>query len=157
MKTPGSRSERTGRFVGTMRRAVVMWSPRTFLTALLGAAAIWAGCSDLRENLAPPEETGSLTYVADMKPIFDRDCAKICHNPATPTANYDLSQYDTGALGGVLGGGADTIPNVIPGDESSLLIQKVDVGGSMRRYLSGGADDAAKIRRWVVVDGARKE
>jgi len=129
---------------------------RVLAAAVVAAALSWTACSDLRESIAPSVGSGPLTYETDMKAIFDRDCVT-CHNPQRAAADYDLSQYDTGPFGGVLGAWSDTILNVIPGDENSLLIQTVNADGSMRRYLGSGADDAARIRRWVTADSARKE
>lgn len=136
-------------------------SPHTARYTRLMLVAIFsiiflAGCSDLREEIGTPESFPPLTYKDEIKSIFDNSCV-VCHGATSPEADYDLSQYDSGAFGGVLGTGSDEVPNVIPGDENSLLIQTVDSQGSMRQYLGGGAADAAKIRQWVVDDNAREE
>ena len=156
MKTICSHSKNQSRPPEMIGRLLSVPSPRAVLTAVLGALVLWCGCSDLRERLGPPEKFPPLTYTADMKPIFDRDCV-VCHKVGMAAADYDMSKYDAGVLGGVLGTGSDDVPNVIPGDENSLLIQTVRPRGSMRQYLGGGPEDEAKIVQWVVADSTRKE
>ena len=47
-----------------------------------------------------------------------------CHGGASPAGNYSLTSY-----AGALGNGADSTPNVIPGNAGSLLITHGHAGG----------------------------
>jgi hypothetical protein len=91
---------------------------------------------------APPPPPAGLTYVNDMKPIFDTNCIR-CHGGMYPTAGLSLETY-TGVM---------TV--VTPYDPNSRLIQMTKPGAPMHGYLSpdplGKAD---KIYQWIVTYGA---
>jgi len=106
-----------------------------------------AGCTELSESVTQPVKS-SLTYLQDIKPIFDRSCVR-CHGGETSRGNYDLSTYESAV---------DSSDNIIPGDsDSPLLIQiRNDGSDNMYKYLNDPAD-ADLIHNWVVLDNAAKD
>ncbi len=91
---------------------------------LLGA--LTAAAAELDASKLPPASTKTgLTFVNDIKPIFDKSCVK-CHSGEKPKAKLTL---DT--LEGVLKGGKDNgKTDVVPGhaDQSKLLFAAAHVG-----------------------------
>ena len=86
--------------------------------------------------------TGSLAYVQDIKPIFDRDCLE-CHGSRQARGDYSTATY------------ADAVAGQRPGDAKSRLVVDCSPGGSMYRYFSGDAvTKATMVFRWMVVDHA---
>jgi predicted CxxxxCH...CXXCH cytochrome family protein len=134
------------------RFRVVVWVP----LLLLG------GCGEVRR---PPttRSSGSATYRDQIKPLLEARCVR-CHGGADGRrdALYDLSSYV-----GVMGPGTDETRNAIAGDESSLLLKKLDAADPLhwgyllpqQSELRAGesaetrrAADLAVLRRWVLVD-----
>lgn len=97
---------------------------------------------DVDSILAPDEP---LTYTLDIQSIFNSQCTS-CHSGTNPSASYDLSTFI-----GVFGSGIDNIPNAIPGNSTSLLLQKIQPSASMYEYV-GSLNDVNKITMWVVED-----
>ena len=80
----------------------------------------------------------TISYVQDIKPIFDRDCAE-CHGVRENAGNYSVRTY------------ADVLAGQRPGDARSSLVVDCSPGGSMYRYFSGDAVTKATIVfRWMV-------
>jgi mono/diheme cytochrome c family protein len=86
-----------------------------------------------------------VTYEADIRPIFEANCVS-CHGATNPAANYSMASYEE-----VLGNGSDGVPNAIPGDVQSLLLQKSLTTGSMNAYYDN-LDEVTLVERWVVED-----
>jgi hypothetical protein len=79
-----------------------------------------------------------ISYVQDIKPIFDRDCAS-CHGVRENAGNYSVRTY------------ADVMNGQRAGDASSSLVVDCSPGGSMYRYFSGNAvTQATMVFRWMV-------
>lgn len=84
---------------------------------------------------------GALTWDRDVGPLLAAAGCTRCHGQA---GSYALATYRD-----ALGPGADTVPNVIPGDSRSILLQYAEAGhGSLARA------DAVRVRRWIVEFGA---
>jgi len=102
-------------------------------------------------NNAAPGASGLNNYTTNMKAIFDVRCV-FCHNSPTPDGDYLLATH-----AGIRGNGSDGVPNAIPGDSASLLVQILLPSiGTMRSYL--GPDSVAladSLIRWVVRDSLR--
>jgi|GEM_PF-3068859 hypothetical protein len=99
---------------------------------------------------ADPGSSGLNCYYGKMQNIFNTYCIS-CHNITQDSGSYDLSSFNA-----IRGNGTDATPNVIPGDISSLLSQRVAPGGNMRYYL--GLDSltlADSIIHWIVRDSIR--
>jgi hypothetical protein len=101
---------------------------------------------------AAPGASGLNNYTTNMKAIFVARCI-LCHNSPTPDGDYLLSTH-----AGIRGNGSDGVPNAIPGDSASLLVQVLlpSIVGTMRSYL--GPDSVAladSLIRWVVRDSLR--
>jgi hypothetical protein len=80
----------------------------------------------------------TISYVQDIKPIFDRDCAE-CHGGRETAGNYSVSTY------------ANVMAGQRPGDASGSLVVDCSPGGSMYRYFSGnGVTKATMVFRWMV-------
>jgi hypothetical protein len=83
--------------------------------------------------------TGTIAYVQDIKPIFDRDCLE-CHSSRNARGNYSVSTY------------ADTVAGQRPGDARSSVVVDCSPGGSMYQYFRGdAAAEATMVFRWMVV------
>jgi hypothetical protein len=80
----------------------------------------------------------TISYVQDIKPIFDRDCAE-CHGVRENAGNYSVSTY------------ADVMAGQRPGDARSSLVVDCSPGGSMYRYFTRDAvTEATMVFRWMV-------
>ena len=90
---------------------------------------------------APP---GSLTWNARIAQMLVNDGCTVCHGLQ---GAYSLETYS-----GALGFGTDqTIPNVIPGDASSLLITYYD-----NQHHTTSESNATAIREWIVDQDAQE-
>jgi hypothetical protein len=86
-----------------------------------------------------------LTWVNDMKPIFDANCV-VCHGGTYPTAGLNLQTY------------SGTMSVVTPYDPNSKLIEMTKTGGPMHGYLQPDpAGKADKIYQWIVTYGAPQQ
>jgi hypothetical protein len=66
------------------------------LTAIFAILLLTWGCYyDHEEVLYPATacDTTNITFSQTIKPIFGSQCTQ-CHNSVSPSANYDLSNYD---------------------------------------------------------------
>lgn len=86
----------------------------------------------------------TISYVQDIKPIFDRDCAS-CHGARETAGHYSVSTY------------ANVIAGQRPGDASSSVVVDCSPGGSMYQYFSGDrVTDATMVFRWMVYYNAQQ-
>jgi mono/diheme cytochrome c family protein len=113
--------------------------------ALAATAGLGGGCADRRDLPSAPEPPARVIYEADIQPIFEQNCVS-CHGETLPAASYSMTSYDA-----VLGNGSDGIPNAIPGDPQSLLLQKSLPGGSMNAFYAS-PEEVELVERWVVED-----
>lgn len=90
-----------------------------------------------------------LGYTGALKPLFDARCNS-CHGPARADGSYR-----TDTLAGLSGNGVDSMPNLVPGDPTCLLVKKCKPQNSM--YNLGGLTyfDFEMIRNWVTSYDAR--
>jgi len=80
----------------------------------------------------------TLSYVQDIKPILDRDCAS-CHSTRDARGNYSVSTY------------AEVLNGQTPGNAKSSLVVTGSPGGSMYQYYSGDAiTRSTLVFRWLV-------
>jgi hypothetical protein len=77
-----------------------------------------------------------LTWMADIAPLMAAKCTS-CHGSS---GNYSLQ-----SLTSAKGPGTDAIPNILPGDASSVLVTYCRDG-----HQGIGAVDGLKVARWVV-------
>jgi hypothetical protein len=132
----------TMRLIGYPRRA--WWAWALLMSAVFCVSACVQGqpASDTGDPGFPfgPSAIGvqTISYVQDIKPIFDRDCAS-CHGGRRNDGNYSVNTY------------ADVMAGQRPGDASSSLVVDCAPGGSMYRYFSGDAvTEATIVFRWMV-------
>ena len=84
----------------------------------LSFAALAAETETMATGALPPASTKSdVTYVADIKPIFEKSCVK-CHNAEKPKAKLALT-----SLAGVLKGSKEG-PVVKPGNSAGSVLVK---------------------------------
>jgi len=105
----------------------------------LVAAFLLAACQGVvplgDDDVPSTDASHTLSWDSEVAALL-ADCTN-CHGSA---GNYSLESYEDS-----LGPGEDTIPNVIPGDTTSKLIQ---YSGSPHGDLGPG--DVALIRIWVL-------
>ena len=107
------------------RRLLQAWWPWTLLVS---AAFCTSACvqgqraTDTGDPGFPfgPSALGvtTIAYVQDIKPIFDRDCAR-CHGVRETAGNYSVRTY------------ADAVSGQRPGDARSSVVVDCAPGGSM--------------------------
>ena len=98
-----------------------------------------------------PNSPGGLSYVHDIKPIMEEKCNS-CHSGTTPAGNYATDTYE-----GLFGNGSDNVPNVVPLDKESLLMQKINPENKPDAAHSLSVEEARKIYGWIVGYDAKKE
>lgn len=81
-----------------------------------------------------------LTWAADIGPLLAAKCTS-CHG--------NSGSYSLTTLANAKGPGTDAVPNIVPGDASSLLVIYCRDG-----HQGVGAVDGLKVMRWVVDWGA---
>ncbi|MFC1555858.1 CxxxxCH/CxxCH domain-containing protein [candidate division KSB1 bacterium] len=102
------------------------------------------GCSSLQES-NPFEPEVVLSYSVNAKQVLDNNCIS-CHSGLEPSGQYDLS-----SLIGIFESGTDRVPNVIPGDASSLILQSIQAGAGMAEYI-GSEENRTTLTSWIVDD-----
>jgi len=124
----------------------VLWLAKAMMAvALAVTAGLGGGCAERRDLPSAPKPPERVTYETDIQPIFEQNCVS-CHGETLPAANYSMTSYEA-----VLGNGSDGIPNAIPGDPQSLLLQKSLPGGSMNAFYAS-PEEVELVERWVVED-----
>ena len=98
---------------------------------------------------AVAEFRAGLRYDADMAPLMAEHCNG-CHGPTRADG-----AYRTDALTSLLGGGTDSIPNLIAGNPNCALVQRTRPVRSMYDKGMLSPLDADIIRNWVVSYQAR--
>jgi mono/diheme cytochrome c family protein len=87
------------------------------------------------------------SYAADVQPIFNGNCLS-CHGTAGPSGGYSLTSH-----AGALGGGSDTVPNVIPNSADSSKLYRRIIGAETPQMPLGQAPldttRTATIRNWI--------
>ncbi len=87
------------------------------------------------------------SYTSGIKDIIDMKCLA-CHNNPPIGNSYRMDSYAE-----ILGNGSDGIPNAIPGDSASLLVQKILPGGTMRDQLIPDTTALSEVLiKWVIED-----
>lgn len=106
------------------------------------------GCTDINssETVSLPDR---VTYVADIKPIFDRQCVR-CHGVDEIIRDLDLRSYNS----------INSSGDFIPGDANSFALIKLkpaDVSiKSMYIYLNN-VRQYDLIYQWIVADSLAEE
>jgi len=96
-----------------------------------GASAPDAGTAEVDATPA-----AGLTWERDVSPIMRARCTR-CHGSS---GAYSVESY-----GGAFGFGTDNIPNILPGDATSLLAQYCEQG-----HEGMPASDALMVIEWIV-------
>jgi hypothetical protein len=92
------------------------------------------------EGGAGPPPTDELSWESDIAPLVVVNACLDCHGNSGWQGAYSLASYDA-----ALGFGTDAVPNVVPGDASSRLIEYAEAG-----HHEISATDALVIRTWVM-------
>jgi mono/diheme cytochrome c family protein len=96
---------------------------------------------------APSDVPVDPSYATDVQPIFSANCIT-CHGTSGPSGDYSLT-----SRAGTLGGGSDTVLNVIPGAaDSSTLYRKIKGIETPQMPLGQPALDTVKmgtVRNWI--------
>ncbi len=114
-----------------------------FLTLTLAIAMLaLSGCTTV-----PSEVPADPSYAADVQPIFNGSCLS-CHGGTSPSGGYSLA-----SRAATLGGGSDTVPNVIPGSADSSTLYRRIIGTEAPLMPPGQAPldsvKTATIRNWI--------
>lgn len=104
-----------------------------------------AGAGDTVEFSGISERPDTLTYYGDIRPIFEDNCF-ICHPSAL--VNYRLDIYDS-----LFSPGSDAVPNLIPGDSTSLLAQNARAAHKASPINMIEED---KVFYWIVIHRAKE-
>jgi predicted CxxxxCH...CXXCH cytochrome family protein len=116
---------------------------RALLLSFSAVVATSIACGELRKN--EQVLTAEDTYRADVAPLLQEKCVG-CHSGDKLGGSYDLSTWR-----GILGAGSDGLTrNVIPGDDTSLLLTTFgENADNDHRWLLSTAE-LAMLKRWVV-------
>jgi hypothetical protein len=96
---------------------------------------------------APAGEAKTLSFAADVKPIFDKHCAD-CHLGGGNKGGYNLDTHENALVAGRNGA------RIVPGNSAgSNLILRVAQDPSVKKMPPKGealgADDVATLKAWV--------
>ncbi len=110
------------------------------------------------------EDNTTLSFSADIQPIFDAECTT-CHRSPRPQGDLDLSSDGYGDIVGVASGDVPSMDYISPGDTTnSYLWHKINgtqasVGGSGDDMPKGGsalsAVNLALIESWILAGAGR--
>lgn len=120
---------------------------------LLSLVLVSSACTNTEDVL--PETSGSVSYAADIQPIFNTSCV-VCHSTAAPLNGISFSNYAAVmASSGTSYGGLIVLPGNAAG---SPLVDKIEPSPAQgTRMPQGGsplsATQISKIRQWIN-DGA---
>lgn len=89
-------------------------------------------------------DTMGISYSNSAQYILASECDS-CHSGATPAGDYNTDSY-----AGVMGNGTDTVANVIAGDPTSALLQKLNSDPDHNVSQA----DADSLYEWIVNNGA---
>ena len=96
---------------------------------------------------APSEVPADPSYATDVQPIFNGKCIT-CHGGASPSGGYSLT-----SRAGAVGGGSDTVPNVVPNNAASSRLYRRISGAETPRMPPGQAPldtvMTATVRNWI--------
>ncbi len=104
-------------------------------------------------NNAAPGSSGLNNYNDQMKSIIDMSCVT-CHVTPLPANNYIMSSHVD-----IRGNGSDSIPNAIPGADTSLVVEKMQQRhqwNSLDPDSETAAVLADSIITWIVDDFMRQ-
>jgi hypothetical protein len=87
-----------------------------------------------------------LTWDRDIDPLLARNGCRDCHGPQNVQGAYSLDTYEA-----AFGFGTDGIPNILPGDGTSLLAQYCEQG-----HEGIGFADAVIVVEWIIDWDARR-
>ena len=90
---------------------------------------------------APSEVPADPSYATDVQPILNNGCIT-CHGDAAPSGGYSLTSRS-----GAVGGGSDTVPNVVPNSASSSKLYR-RISGAETPQMPAGQPPLAAIRRY---------
>ena len=105
------------------------------------------------KNSASPGSSGLNNYTDNMKSIIDMSCVT-CHAAPTPPNGYIMSSHLD-----IRGGGLDSVPNAIPGADTSLVVEKMQQRhqwNSLNPDSVAAAVLADSIITWIVDDLMRQ-
>jgi hypothetical protein len=136
------------------------------LSLTLAAAGCINGTVSL-DNAGPPLPDGAVVVTpdggrvpdgggatvitfGDVQPMFTRYTCTGCHNATTKTSSYSVASYAD-----VIGGGAESAQNVIPGNANSPLLLKIKGPPPHQNNTWTGAD-LQKLTDWIVLNNARQ-
>ncbi len=112
-----------------------MLAPAVLALALLGCTT------------TPSDVPADPSYVSDIQPIFNNNCVT-CHGDATPSGGYSVTSRS-----GAVGGGSDTVPNVVPNSaDSSKLYRRITGAEAPQMPPGQPALDTVKtatVRNWI--------
>jgi predicted CxxxxCH...CXXCH cytochrome family protein len=118
-----------------------MREPHRLRLLVLGAAtaSLLSACEEPRPRATGP--VCSETWTTGVSELLWTQCRE-CHWGPTAGNGYDISRYEL-----VLGPGADTVPNAIPGDPSSRLLTTLTATDAIHAPY---VELAPRLRTWVV-------
>lgn len=121
----------------------MLLSVATVFLAAVGASCGGAPTAPDNTTTTPgpaqdPAAATSLTFSADIQPLFNNDCVP-CHGGSSTNGGVNLASY------------AGVMRTVTPGSASSVLVRVSQPGGLMYSQWRGSAAAKAEtVRRWVV-------
>jgi Planctomycete cytochrome C len=111
-----------------VKNLTIVCAAAAFSLSVLSGPAAEKKAVDL-SKIPPSSDKTGVTYVTDIKPIFDKSCIK-CHDAQKPKAKLRLD-----SLEGVLKGGEDG-KMVVPGNSAgSVLVHNIAHAGDPDGYM----------------------
>ncbi len=106
------------------------------------------GCSDMGNkvtNLSPDNSDTLISFLADIQPIFNANCAG-CHTGGVSSGNLRLDSYTL-----LMSTGIHAPVIVANQPDSSYLVKKIEGTAGDRMPLGGflSSSDSLKIRVWI--------
>lgn len=128
--------------IARWRSWIASGSPYEYTTS--GVDAGTGAGADAQTGDGADAGPAALTWVKDINPLFQANGCRNCHGTA---GAYSVETYSA-----ALGFGTDQIPNVIPGDATSILITYCTDGHEGIRFA-----DALKVVEWIVDANAAEQ
>jgi uncharacterized protein YuzE len=126
--------------MGRMLKTTIRQTVGSLLSLMIIAGLGLGSCTYHTNDFDPVDVPDGISFEADIVPIFEANCnAAGCHNGSIAPDLRAQVAYTSLTKGGYVTDVTDV--------DNNILVQKIDVGGSMAIYAT--EENRAYIKKWI--------